>query len=64
APTAATQSTKEDEAMAASSVLKPDLAKDYPLHEALAILEGKAVPVQEKGHTVDTVIPLPKAAGQ
>jgi carboxyl-terminal processing protease len=64
APTTATQSTKEDEAMAASSVLKPDLAKDYPLREALAILEGKAVPVQKKGRTVDTVIPLPKAVGQ
>jgi carboxyl-terminal processing protease len=50
--------------MAASSVLKPDPAKDYPLREALAILEGKAVPVQGKGHTVDTVIPLPKAVGQ
>ena len=62
--TAATQSTKEDEAMAASSILKPDPAKDYPLREALAILEGKAVPVKGKGHTVDTVIPLPKAVGQ
>jgi carboxyl-terminal processing protease len=62
---ATAQSTKEDEVMAASGALKPDLAKDYPLHEALAILEGKAVPVREgKGHAIDTVIPLPRAVGQ
>jgi carboxyl-terminal processing protease len=62
---ATAQSTREDEVMAASGALTPDLAKDYPLHEALAILEGKAVPVREgKGHAIDTVIPLPRAVGQ
>ena len=63
-PTDASESTAADEAIAASSTLKPNLVKDYPLREALAILQNQAVPVQEKGHSVPMVIPLPKAVGQ
>ena len=64
APTATTQSAEEENTVATGGTLNPDLTKDYPLREALAVLEHKAVPVQEKGHRVDRVIPLPKATGQ
>ncbi|MGE4530384.1 MAG: S41 family peptidase [Acidithiobacillus sp.] len=60
AVTASTQSATE-EAMAASSILKPNLEKDYVLREALAILEHHPVPVDIKGHEVATQIPMPAA---
>ncbi|WP_414039986.1 S41 family peptidase [Acidithiobacillus sp. M4-SHS-6] len=67
-PTLATAKTSsassQEDAMEASSILKPNLEKDYVLHEALRILENKAVPVDEHGHRVQEVIPLALVSGQ
>ncbi|MHB1707561.1 MAG: S41 family peptidase, partial [Acidithiobacillus sp.] len=66
APTALTQSEKQEAeaALSESITQRPDLAKDYQLREAMAILQGKQVPVQVGKETVEERIPLPKAVGQ
>ncbi|MGC8592088.1 S41 family peptidase [Acidithiobacillus sp.] len=66
APTALTQSEKQEAeaALSESITQRPDLAKDYQLREAMAILQDKQVPVQVGKETVEERIPLPKAVGQ
>ncbi|PKY10574.1 peptidase S41 [Acidithiobacillus marinus] len=56
--------TSQEDAIAASSIRKPNLEKDTVLREALRILENKAVPVDVHGHSAQEVIPLALAASQ
>ncbi len=57
-------SAEQEEVMAAGSLLKPNLEKDYVLREALRILEHHTVPVEENGHSIQETISLPAASGQ